>query len=199
MAITSNYGWTIPDDTDLVKNGALAIRTLGNAIDTTAAASFGGGLVHIETQTFSAVSSVNFSNDVFTTDYVYYKLLTNITSSTGSQNGRFRAAGVDYTTGTYTRQYLEAGSSTVSAGRNTSQTSLISLTSQDCIDETLIINPKQSKNTRAFSGGNFISSGNIFVQIRAWDSGVTNSFDSFSLLASSGTISGSMSLYAFKE
>ena len=62
-----------------------------------------------------------------------------------------------------------------------------------------IMNPKQTKNTRAFSGGNFLSGGNIFVEIRAWDSGVTNSFDSFSLIASSGTISGTMSLYAFKE
>jgi hypothetical protein len=33
MATTTNNGWTIPADTDLVRNGALAIRTLGNAID----------------------------------------------------------------------------------------------------------------------------------------------------------------------
>ena len=43
MTTTSNFGWTIPDDTDLVKNGALAIRTLGNAIDT----SFGGGILQV--------------------------------------------------------------------------------------------------------------------------------------------------------
>jgi hypothetical protein len=34
MATSPNYGWAEPDNTDLVKNGALAIRTLGNAIDT---------------------------------------------------------------------------------------------------------------------------------------------------------------------
>lgn len=34
MATTStNMAWTIPSDTDLVKDGASAIRTLGNAID----------------------------------------------------------------------------------------------------------------------------------------------------------------------
>lgn len=33
MPTTSNFGWTTPADTDLVKNGALAIRTLGNGID----------------------------------------------------------------------------------------------------------------------------------------------------------------------
>ena len=35
MATTTNYGWTTPDNTGYVKDGALAIRTLGNAIDTT--------------------------------------------------------------------------------------------------------------------------------------------------------------------
>jgi hypothetical protein len=35
MATTTNYGWTTPDNTDLVKDGALAIRTLGSSVDTT--------------------------------------------------------------------------------------------------------------------------------------------------------------------
>lgn len=34
MATTTNFGWTTPDNTGYVKDGALAIRTLGNAIDT---------------------------------------------------------------------------------------------------------------------------------------------------------------------
>jgi hypothetical protein len=34
MATTTNYSWTTPDDTDLVKDGAAAIRTLGSSIDT---------------------------------------------------------------------------------------------------------------------------------------------------------------------
>ena len=33
MATTTYYGWTTPNDTDLVKNGASAIRTLGSAVD----------------------------------------------------------------------------------------------------------------------------------------------------------------------
>ena len=37
MATSPNYSWPEPDNTDLVKNGALAMRTLGNAIDTTMA------------------------------------------------------------------------------------------------------------------------------------------------------------------
>ncbi len=35
MATTTNYGWTTPDDTALVKDGAAAIRTIGSSVDTT--------------------------------------------------------------------------------------------------------------------------------------------------------------------
>lgn len=34
MALSPNYGWTEPDNTGLVKNGAQDMRTLGDAIDT---------------------------------------------------------------------------------------------------------------------------------------------------------------------
>lgn len=33
MATTTNYGWTTPDDTALVKDGAAAIRSLGSSVD----------------------------------------------------------------------------------------------------------------------------------------------------------------------
>jgi hypothetical protein len=42
MASTSAFGWETPDDTDLVKDGAAAIRTLGNSIDTSMAELKGG-------------------------------------------------------------------------------------------------------------------------------------------------------------
>jgi len=35
MAFSSNYGWLEPDDSDFVKDGALAMRDLGDDIDTT--------------------------------------------------------------------------------------------------------------------------------------------------------------------
>jgi hypothetical protein len=35
MATTTNYSWTTPDDSALVKDGASAIRTLGSSADTT--------------------------------------------------------------------------------------------------------------------------------------------------------------------
>lgn len=42
MATSPNFGWLEPDNTDLVKNGALAIRTAVNAIDTSMGDLLGG-------------------------------------------------------------------------------------------------------------------------------------------------------------
>lgn len=60
MATTSNFGWETPDDTDLVKDGALAIRTLGNNIDTS--------LVDLKGGTTGQVLSKNSNTDL---DYVW--------------------------------------------------------------------------------------------------------------------------------
>lgn len=35
MATSPNFGWPEPNDSDYVTDGALAIRTLGDAIDST--------------------------------------------------------------------------------------------------------------------------------------------------------------------
>lgn len=42
MATTPNFNWSTPDNTGLVKNGALDIRTLGNSIDSSMADLKGG-------------------------------------------------------------------------------------------------------------------------------------------------------------
>lgn len=44
MATTTNYSWATPDDTDLVKDGAAAIRTLGSSIDTTVFSNAGAAI-----------------------------------------------------------------------------------------------------------------------------------------------------------
>ena len=44
MATTTNYSWTTPDDTALVKDGAAAIRSLGTAIDSTVFSNASAGI-----------------------------------------------------------------------------------------------------------------------------------------------------------
>lgn len=56
MPTTSNFGWTTPADTDLVKDGAAAIRTLGNGIDTS--------LVDLKGGTTNQVLAKNSNTDL---------------------------------------------------------------------------------------------------------------------------------------
>ena len=82
MATTPNYGWTTPDNTSFVKDGALAIRTVSNSIDATSAGANFAGLVLIKTQAIgTAVTSVTVTG-AFSTTYDAYKV--QISGGTGS-------------------------------------------------------------------------------------------------------------------
>jgi hypothetical protein len=80
MATTTNFGWETPDDTDLVKDGALAMRTLGNAIDTS--------FVDLKGGTTGQVLKKNSNTDL---DFVWGtiaaggKVLQVVASSTATQ------------------------------------------------------------------------------------------------------------------
>jgi hypothetical protein len=88
MATTTNYGFEIPDDTDLVKDGALAMRDLGQDVDTQLFTALGGnypGLRLIKKQTIgSAVSSVTVTG-AFSATYENY--LVQVVGSNGSSSG----------------------------------------------------------------------------------------------------------------
>jgi hypothetical protein len=64
MATSPLFGWSEPDDTDLVKDGAAAIRTLGNAID----ASMGDLLGGTTGQVLSKNSNTNMDFTWVTSD-----------------------------------------------------------------------------------------------------------------------------------
>jgi hypothetical protein len=115
--VTPINNWPIPEDTDLVKDGAKAIRDLGNAIDTSSA-DFAGGLVHINTTAFSATAAVNFNN-VFSSTYDNYKVLFTMSTASGNNDIKFRmrAAGSDDSTSNYSTQRSNAENTAMSANR----------------------------------------------------------------------------------
>lgn len=80
MATTTNFGWETPDDTDLVKDGAAAIRTLGQAIDTSMADLEGG--------TTGQILAKNSNTDM---DFVWIANdqgdITAVTAGTGLSGG----------------------------------------------------------------------------------------------------------------
>ena len=70
MTITTNYNWTIPDDVDLVKDGAAAIRTLGSSADTTVKAlnpgTTAGDIDYYTTSTAKARIGIGTAGQVLT-------------------------------------------------------------------------------------------------------------------------------------
>jgi hypothetical protein len=94
MATTTNYGWETPDDTDLVKDGAAAIRTLGSSIDTS--------FVDLKGGTTGQVLSKTTNTDLdFTwiaaaqplTLQTYTPTYTNLTLGNGTVTARYAESG----------------------------------------------------------------------------------------------------------
>ena len=104
---TTNYGFDIPQSTDLVKDGATAIATLGQDIDTAMNTALGtkkAGMVLLNTTSFSAVASQSV-NDVFSATYDNYKIILNIDSTSSASYDlvlRLRVGGSDLSTTVYT-------------------------------------------------------------------------------------------------
>jgi hypothetical protein len=61
---TPNFGWTVPTSSDLVKNGATAIETLGDAVD----ASIAGLTVNAQTGTTYTAVKADGLNSIVTMD-----------------------------------------------------------------------------------------------------------------------------------
>ncbi len=61
---TPNFGWTVPTSSDLVKDGAVAIETLGDAVD----ASLAGMVVNAQTGTTYTAVKADGLNAIVTMD-----------------------------------------------------------------------------------------------------------------------------------
>jgi hypothetical protein len=106
MATTPIYGFETPDDTDLVKDGALAIRTALDDVDTTLGTALNSndyaGLVLVKKQTIgSAVSSVTVTG-AFSATYENYKII--VTGGVASAAGNIRLKIGSATTAYYTQR-----------------------------------------------------------------------------------------------
>lgn len=116
MPTTTNFGWTTPADTDYVKDGALAIRTLGNGVDTS--------MVDLKGGTTGQILAKNSNTDM---DFVWIANdqgdITGVTAGTGLSGGGTTGAvtlSIDSTvatltgTQTLTNKTVALGSNTVS-------------------------------------------------------------------------------------
>jgi len=115
MPTTSNFGWTTPADTDYVKDGALAIRTLANGIDTS--------LVDLKGGTTGQILSKNSNTDL---DYTWINNdqgdITAVNAGTGisvtNPTGPTPTVAIDSTVATLTGTQTLTNK-TISASTNT--------------------------------------------------------------------------------
>jgi hypothetical protein len=213
MATTTNYGWTTPDDTALVKDGAAAIRTLGSSIDTSLNTALGtkkAGLVLLNTTSFSAVSSQSI-NSVFSATYNNYRIVAQIYSPSADANLRlrWRKSGTDNSTASsYYGMFNRASAGGVNGVLNTNGETSVSLLTMDLANNERVygfgydvINPFVSSYTVLWGNatGIELDSSNFYGFSGASHHRVTDSFDGFTIFPASGNITGSVSVYGYNN
>lgn len=206
MATTTNYGWTTPDDTALVKDGAAAIRTLGSSIDTSLNTALGtkkAGLVLLNTTSFSAVASQSI-NDVFSSTYDFYRvMLIGTASAAVSINLRLRVSGTDATGSNYTRQRILAENTGVSGARSTGTAFFPGDIELDPCTMILDIGNPNKASFTSFNGQNLVrvTSGTVVtnLQINTGQHELNTAYTGFTVFPSSGTITGSVYTYGYNK
>jgi hypothetical protein len=201
---TPNYGWAVPTSTDLVKDGATAIETLGDAIDASMNTALGtkkAGMVLLNTTSFSAVSSQSV-NDVFSSTYENYMVVLNVISS-GADNIirlRLRASGTDASGSDYTSQGLVVFSTTVSGSRITSASSL-DIFRQDTSwnGATSFIHKPNLATATQFNTSNAWSLEGARIGLYTGSHSLTNAYTGFTLIPATGNITGTVRVYGINN
>jgi hypothetical protein len=207
---TPNYGWTVPTSTDLVKDGATAIETLGDAIDASMNTALGtkkAGMVLLNTTSFSGVASQSI-NDVFSATYDNYRIILDVTDLTadGDVFAKLRVGGVDSSASYYSAGYgwLTSGAQTSINISNDSRG--FYMFSQDAGTDNIygfvgdILKPFLAISTK-FSG---LGNGSTATGVTAFlpvggNHQVATSYTSLNLIASSGNMTGSISVYGYNK
>ena len=162
-----------------------------------------GGLVHIATETFSAVSSVSL-NGCFSATYDNYRILITETAASTSlaRSIRFRAAGSDDTNSNYNYKsaVLTSSSNSVTWGNDTNgrtQTSAIVKSADSNVVSYVydIVSPFLSRVTDCYGSSGVVGVANI--QLSWWGFNAGTSFDGFSFIASTGNFTGNIRVYGY--
>ena len=196
---TTNYGFDIPQSTDLVKDGATAIATLGQDIDTAMNTALGtkkAGMVLLNTTSFSGVASQSI-NSVFSATYDDYKILINCVASTDTDiSFRWRTSGTDNSNVSYQNrngEYVTAFQAYDNGLRGYANIGY-------CRDQTNlyqmeVANPFVAKRTNMLFH-NSMENAHILGAVLFEN---TTSFDGFTFFPNAGTITGYVSVYGYNK
>jgi hypothetical protein len=209
---TPNYGWTVPTSTDLVKDGATAIETLGDAIDASMNTALGtkkAGLVLLTTATFSGVTSVSAAANTFTSTYANYRIVLDLTSvsSDADMAIRLRASGSDNTTANYFTAVASYTTGNTLSGytANTGQTAWQIFptdagTNNHSYSASIdLCRPQEAQLTTSTLLGNGVTfAGTVATYFGGNLFNATTQFDSITFL-NAGNIAGRYSIYGYNN
>jgi hypothetical protein len=208
---TPNYGWTVPTSTDLVKDGATAIETLGDAIDASMNTALGtkkAGMVLLNTTSFSGVASQNFPS-VFSATYDSYLIVFTFNGSTNAKAGfRVSTDSSPITTSTYGFKTILSGtnSDTISQTRNGGVASYAELgdiasgAGAGYIGGSMTVsNPFLATRTAIAGIARAATSGDVYFSSFIGENTNNTSYNGFALTCSTGNITGFASVYGFNK
>lgn len=204
MATTTNYGWTTPDNTAYVKDGASAIRTLGSSVDTsmfTALAGKKAGLIQLTNTTFAASSAVNFTN-FFSSSYIRYRLMFNLYGSSNNDLYiRFRENTTDKATTYDTVHVIGNSNSTATAYGATNNTFIYGrqFTTSSTAQTVASLDIFRPAATNGQLTGLVYNGLNLNIAAISGTNASMTNFTGISLIPAGGTITGSATLYAYQD
>ena len=208
---TPVYGFPYPEPTDLVadypalgqdlaEDIEAVLPTLGGfsaIVPSTIANSGGTATLSGSTVTYNAVNSVSL-NSVFTADYTQYRVLVSCTASAAGAflYMRNRVAGVDAATN-YDQQRLYVNGSSVAGAQNAASTGggIGAVLTTKNVYGVDVFGPQLAEKPGFVSVGGYEGGIEIFTTIHT----TATAYDGFSLLPSSGTITGIVNVYGYKE
>jgi hypothetical protein len=156
-----------------------------------------GGLRHIATETFSAVSSVSLNN-VFTSDYQNYVVVTSgIRSAPQAVLARLRSGGTDDSNSAYVTQYILANGTAVSGARSTQDYWEVFRWDDNLSAATLtFFQPKDATRT-VFTSESIYAFDDAYIRNFVGSFTNATSFDGITFYVSSGTITGTIRVYGY--
>jgi hypothetical protein len=210
---TPIYGFPYPQSTDLVADypalgqelatdvenvisglgSGLNLMTPTSITNSGGSSSASGGAV-----TFTGVNSVSL-NGVFSTGYDNYRIIFRLTCSTSANiNMRMRLSGTDDTSSNYQSMQLYAAGAVGNAAL-TSQTAMTSAFSAgELIATSLDLYSPRVAEFTLFSDITARNSGPV-LSVWTGSHNVATAYDGLTLLAASGTITGKIRVYGYKN
>ena len=244
---TPNYGWVVPTSTDLVKDGATAIETLGDSADATVKAlnpettlgdlayrsatantntrlaigstgnvltvsggvpvwatpaAAASGLNLITTNSFASSSAVNVDS-CFTSTYTNYKIIVDVTGSSGSNIMlfRLRSGGSTDTATTYNYYSYDVVVGGVGNSSAANQNNMFGFPTNSRLASVSfdLLNPQIAEYTKALPHAMYDDGSSPGMRIFSATKNNTTQYDGFALVATSGSFSGNYWVYGYQK